>query len=385
MNKHLFIILILIVSVVPCVSRPANYDKEIKEYKKQIDNKAVELEKIEKELENKKTEKDKIRYEEESIRKQLSIYKVQLNKVSKEIINIESEIRITKIKLKDAMQTLKLAAMEIEQLKDIIARNLNYIYQNNYAIRVINADPWIEKLESCLINEKVEFMLKAEKRKQYSQEAQEKYTRVQKELNALYAQLDVKQKQQSGIYLQQKELFKTTQGKRIGLEDEIKQLNKTAEEVQGLIGNLEQQKQKTVEMKQQEEISRKQFKEKKKFLPWPVSGTVCSQFGKTKHAELDTYIISNGIKIKSGPNTDVLAVDKGEVVYASVFRSYGKTVIIDHGGSVYTIYGNLSEILVNTNKKISSEGVLGKTGNDGILYFEIRIDNNPENPVNWLK
>ncbi|MDI6642175.1 MAG: peptidoglycan DD-metalloendopeptidase family protein, partial [Elusimicrobiota bacterium] len=102
---------------------------------------------------------------------------------------------------------------------------------------------------------------------------------------------------------------------------------------------------------------------------------------------LDTYIISNGIKIKTDGSQEVLSVDSGEVVYAQEFRSYGKTVIVDHGGGVYSIYGQLEEIFVDSATKINTGTSVGKTGatNNWTLYFEIRIDGRPQDPIVWLK
>lgn len=384
MNRNYLTVLTLLVSITTGFSAVSEYDKEIKEYKKQITAQSSELEKIEKELELKKFEKEKYRTEEENIRKKLNLYNVQMKKLNKDIAGIESDIRATKNNLEEARRNLKLSTMEISQLKELIGTNLDHLYREKSTIYTFFDDPWFEKLELYMVEDKIQLVSVAERRKMYAELSQEKYTRVEKELAGLYKQLESKYKQQTVICKEQNELLKTTVVKRTTVEEDMKQLSRTAEEIQQLLESLEQKKQQTIEQKKQEELAKKQFKEKKHYLAWPVIGKVVQSFGKTKHPELDTYVISNGIKIETEPYTEVLAVDKGEVVYASNFRSYGKTVIIDHGGGTYTVYGNLGEISVNENKKVTMKSIIGKTSGKGILYFEMRIDNNPEDPVTWL-
>ena len=141
-----------------------------------------------------------------------------------------------------------------------------------------------------------------------------------------------------------------------------------------------------MELKRQDELSKKKFFEKKSRLPWPVEGEVIGKYGKLKHNDLDTYIISNGIKIEAGEDSIIKVISKGEIVYADNFRSYGKTVIVSHGGGFYTIYGQLGKILVKSKKKILGSEPIGRMERgENILYFEIRSDNKPLDPLVWLR
>ena len=118
-----------------------------------------------------------------------------------------------------------------------------------------------------------------------------------------------------------------------------------------------------------------------------MEGDIVVKFGRNKHPEFDTYIISNGIRIKGEPNSAVKAVSKGEVIFCGEFRSYGQMVIIDHGGGFYTIYGQLSEILVTEGQKVQEANVIAKigSGTQSTLYFEVRSENKVEDPEVWLK
>ena len=98
-------------------------------------------------------------------------------------------------------------------------------------------------------------------------------------------------------------------------------------------------------------------------------------------------VISNGIKIRTQSGSPVKSVEKGTVIFADDFRSYGQTVIIDHGGDLYTIYGLLGSIMVQEGQKIESGRVIGNAGAETQpqVYFEVRTDGHPVNPLTWLK
>jgi len=126
---------------------------------------------------------------------------------------------------------------------------------------------------------------------------------------------------------------------------------------------------------------------RKKSLPWPAEGKVVLKFGKNKHPELNADVISNGIKIKASDFAVVKSVDSGTVVFAGAFRSYGKVVIIDHKDAYFSVYGQLSKILVVEDQKVSKGSEIARLGKgeESVLYFEIRQDSVVDNPLLWLK
>jgi septal ring factor EnvC (AmiA/AmiB activator) len=85
-------------------------------------------------------------------------------------------------------------------------------------------------------------------------------------------------------------------------------------------------------------------------------------------------------------------------VFAGPFTGYGNLVIIDHGehpdrgtraGQVYSLYGHLGTIQAERGTKIDrgeSICLAGRvlSGFPGI-YFEMRVDGKPVDPLEWLK
>jgi murein hydrolase activator len=123
-------------------------------------------------------------------------------------------------------------------------------------------------------------------------------------------------------------------------------------------------------------------------LPWPAAGRVRSGFGRHKHPRFDTYTVQNGIEIDSPEDAPVTAVYQGTVAFAEHFKGYGLMVVLDHGGKHHTLYAHLSQTAVEVGQKVAAGDILGKAGegSEGSgLYFEVRFQGRPEDPLEWLK
>jgi septal ring factor EnvC (AmiA/AmiB activator) len=123
-------------------------------------------------------------------------------------------------------------------------------------------------------------------------------------------------------------------------------------------------------------------------LPWPVEGRVRAGFGRRKHPRFDTYTVHNGLEIEAAPGAEVRAVHEGRVVFAERFRGYGLMVVVDHGGKHYSLYAQLAEVAVAPGQDVATGTVLGRAdpaGADGPgVYFEMRFQGRPEDPLEWL-
>jgi septal ring factor EnvC (AmiA/AmiB activator) len=128
-------------------------------------------------------------------------------------------------------------------------------------------------------------------------------------------------------------------------------------------------------------------------LDWPVVGPLIYTFGKAQTAS-NTTIRWDGIGIRASAGTQVHAVAPGRVVSAGQLGTYGLTVIIDHGGGDYTIYGSLARADVRAQQPVNKGDVIGTVGisdpdQPPHLHFEIRhgTDGRPMavDPGKWLK
>ena len=123
-------------------------------------------------------------------------------------------------------------------------------------------------------------------------------------------------------------------------------------------------------------------------LPWPVKGRVRSTFGRHKSPRFNTYTVQNGIEIEAPLDTPVEVIHAGTVVFADRFLGYGLLVVVDHGNRHLSLYGRLGETRVKVGDKLADGDTVGTVGAgvDGPgLYFEIRSQGRPEDPMDWLE
>lgn len=124
-------------------------------------------------------------------------------------------------------------------------------------------------------------------------------------------------------------------------------------------------------------------------LPWPIDGPVTARFGRIPAGRFGTTIVRNGIELAAKDGDVARAVHEGTVAFAAPFSGFGTMVIVDHGASAFTLYGNLLDATVNVGTNVSRGTPLGRVGlapsGGAALYFEVRIDGRPVNPLEWLK
>ncbi|MGE0449206.1 MAG: murein hydrolase activator EnvC [Vicinamibacterales bacterium] len=120
-------------------------------------------------------------------------------------------------------------------------------------------------------------------------------------------------------------------------------------------------------------------------LPWPARGLIRQRFGQS----LRGRPALRGIEIGAAAGTPVRAVHDGTVAYADLFTGLGRLVILEHGGrQAFTLYGYLADVAVKPGTRVERGTQVGTAGlaPSGVsgLYFELRIDGRPVDPLQWL-
>jgi septal ring factor EnvC (AmiA/AmiB activator) len=164
------------------------------------------------------------------------------------------------------------------------------------------------------------------------------------------------------------------------LEKELKSVQRKLEE---LIVEIEKKR-------EREELAKNYLEKNRGQIPWPCKGAVATKFGNVIHPKYNTKTKNNGIDISGKYGDNVFAVAPGRVVYADRFMGYGNLVLIDHLDGYYSLYGHLSEILVDVNDDISTGRIVGRVGESGslsgpMLHFELRKNGKPVDPLAYLK
>lgn len=118
-----------------------------------------------------------------------------------------------------------------------------------------------------------------------------------------------------------------------------------------------------------------------------ISAHLSSKFGIRKHPVYKSVRHHNGIDLSAPEGSHVRSVASGIVVYADSYAGYGKLVTVEHGNGYQSMYGHLSEILVNTGDEVNAGTVIARVGETGIatgphLHFEWRSKGVPVDPLN---
>jgi septal ring factor EnvC (AmiA/AmiB activator) len=124
-------------------------------------------------------------------------------------------------------------------------------------------------------------------------------------------------------------------------------------------------------------------------LPWPAAGRLVTGYGRRSSTRFGTMVARNGVEIGAPAATPVQAIHEGRVAFADTFAGFGRLVIVDHGSSVFSLYGYLEEVAVTRGARVERGTPVGTSGRgpDGreTVYFELRVDGRPVNPIEWLK
>lgn len=106
----------------------------------------------------------------------------------------------------------------------------------------------------------------------------------------------------------------------------------------------------------------------------PLNGPIIVYFRQKKAGVVE----SNGIEIRGKVGNPIVAAKAGTVIYASNFEGLGKVVMIDYGGGMIGVYGNLLAIKVGYNSRVSAGQTIGVLGlsseKEPNLYYELRAN-----------
>ena len=122
-------------------------------------------------------------------------------------------------------------------------------------------------------------------------------------------------------------------------------------------------------------------------LNLPVRGKLLNSFGGQRSGK---HVVWKGLFIQSAMGNDVKAIAEGRVVFADWLRGFGNLIILDHGNAYMSLYGNNETLLKQVGTAIRAGDTIATVGNssgnlDSGLYFELRYNGKPLDPLTWIK
>lgn len=123
----------------------------------------------------------------------------------------------------------------------------------------------------------------------------------------------------------------------------------------------------------------------------PAVGAITSNFGLLRSYNFQQPTEYHSGLDFAGDNGDpVLAPNAGVVAWVGRTQRRGNSLIVDHGGGVYSGYYHLSEVLVTEGTVVTTGDPLGRVGATGLatgphLHWEIVVHGITVNPVQWIR
>jgi septal ring factor EnvC (AmiA/AmiB activator) len=116
-----------------------------------------------------------------------------------------------------------------------------------------------------------------------------------------------------------------------------------------------------------------------------VRGELAALYGSPREEGGSTW---KGICIRAATGDMVRAVADGRVVYADWLRGFGNLLILDHGSRYMSLYAYNEGLLRQVGEAVRSGDAIAQVGASGGvadsgLYFELRLDGKPFDPMRW--
>lgn len=118
-------------------------------------------------------------------------------------------------------------------------------------------------------------------------------------------------------------------------------------------------------------------------LLYPASGRLMRRFGENN----ELGVASKGLSFETRPGAQVVAPFDGRILFAGPFKGYGQILIIEHRDGYHSLLAGLDRVEARVGQwLVAGEpvGIMPGGEEKPRLYFELRHDGQPINPLPWL-
>lgn len=352
-------------------------DNSIQDLKKKQKSTIQEIDQKKKEIKDLKNQTKDVSAQIEQLDKEMEAAAKELEIVEKELTKLNESIDITTKELEEA-------ETKIEGKQDAFNSRLRVMYKNGSVgyLEVLLASADIRDFLSrrqmiqSVANYDVDLI-------KYMKEQRDIIDKKKTELQAQRASVEATK---SKLDSRKADLDKATRAKVVlmgELEKDLKKAEEQYDDLNKLAKNIESEIVK---------LQRVDGPYSGGAMSWPVPGhsRISSYFGYRIHPIFKVKKLHTGLDIPAPSGTTVVAAADGTVIYSGTLGGYGKTIMIDHGGGIVTLYGHNSSLSVSEGTQVSKGSTIAKVGSTGFstgphVHFEVRKNGSYVDPIPWLK
>ncbi|MDI3280663.1 MAG: peptidoglycan DD-metalloendopeptidase family protein [Bacillota bacterium] len=367
---------------------------DLKEQREQLNQVQNQIDQTRRQLDQVTKQEKKVLLELERVEKELDRTRDELGYVEGQYRQATAESLRLQKSLAEAERQLAEADAQLQAHLARYNRRLRAIYEwgepgylelvftaEDYADLIVRAELFRRLLQS---DARLYREVQAEKARVVAVRARVAGRRAEVEKNrqrmaALRAEIARKASQLEARVRERERVLAEIQSRRESYEQALRELEETSRRLEKWIQEQQLRYQRAGDL----------AKLKGTFL-WPVRGRVTSEFGWRVHPIFKTRLFHEGLDLAVPMGTPVKAAAPGQVILSGWAGGYGKTVIIDHGGGVSTLYGHNSRLKVAVGDQVAAGEVIAEAGSTGFstgphVHFEVRVNGVPVDPRDWLE
>lgn len=424
----IFLIICMLISSPAMVS--ADSLKDAKKEKENLENALNEAKELVSDLKDSKSD----------IKSKVTQLDAKLTKISTDITDLEAQLETKNTEISDAKEVLAQAKEdERTQYKNMKVR-IQYMYENSrtsYVEQLISAGSFSEFINIVEYIREMSAYDRAMLEKY--QKAQESVTVAKEELEKEKSELEEMQKQVEEEKQAVQTLLSAKESELVSVNQNLKEASSQADayaaeiEAQNDIiaqiqqaeaakkaarekaraeaeakakaeaeakAKAEQEQENSTEMPGEEETESTENTSEVSLpedtynggafiWPCPSSTRVTSEYGQRISPTAGASSNHKGIDIGASYGADIVAAADGTVVFSGYSNTGGNYVMIDHGGSLYTVYMHASSLCVEKGATVTRGQVIAKVGSTGIstgnhLHFGVSLNGSYVSPWNYL-
>ncbi|MHA1574898.1 MAG: murein hydrolase activator EnvC family protein [Alphaproteobacteria bacterium] len=338
---------------------------------------AKKLATIKNKIKNEKNKQKKLDKEQQKIKTEIKKTQSKTISLAKELQEKESSLFTLKNQFNQLKSQEKTLSVEIEkERKSIISLlvilqkialeppSLVLMQKKTYGMNMMNTALLVEGTVEIAQGKIANFTKKKERLKNIKIATKRKSSEAEKVAHKVKSQ----KIEMDNLLSKKKKTEKTLKNKVTKANKKIKALVKESKNLSQLLKKL---------MAKKKKVSGKSPTAKNK-VPAPARGRKVIRFGTKKSG-----IRAKGLTLKSAPKASVISPYNGRVLFSGPFKKFDNLMIIEHQKHFHSVIAGIKTPFVKEGKSILAGEPIGRLGQNGKIYIELRYKNKPVNPEKY--